>query len=303
MDLAKTIKNNKLMLTEASVIEALRRSGDIRLHPRLENALLIYNEAGRNKLSALYNGYISIAQEADIPITLATPTWRANYERLSGENLRNSVNGDAVQFLKELKKVRGTWANKIGIGGLIGCQNDCYRPEEGLTIKDAEAFHSWQIERLAEANVDFLVAATLPAVTEATGIALAMEKTALPYIISFVINRYGLVLDGSSLETAFSKIDSFCSQPPLGYMINCAYPSFINAASQPEFVRSRLIGYQANASSRDHSELDCADSLQADDLEDWGERMLELNRKYGVKLLGGCCGTSFEHLQYLARNL
>ena len=114
MDLATTIKNNKLMLTEASVIEALRRSGDIRLHPRLENALLIYNEAGRNKLSALYNGYISIAQEADIPITLATPTWRANYERLSGENLRHSVNGDAVKFLIELNK------------GLVG-QQDWHR--------------------------------------------------------------------------------------------------------------------------------------------------------------------------------
>jgi hypothetical protein len=94
MDLTQTINNNTLVLTEASVIEALRRSGDIRLHPRLENALLIYDKTGRNKISALYNGYISIAQEADLPITLASPTWRANYERLSTVN----VNFHTSQF-------------------------------------------------------------------------------------------------------------------------------------------------------------------------------------------------------------
>ena len=156
---------------------------------------------------------------------------------------------------------------------------------------------------MANAGVDFLLAATLPAVSEATGIALAMEKTTLPFIISFVVNRNGYILDGSSLEKAFMEIDSICSRPPLGYMINCAYPSFIKAESQPKAALSRLIGYQANASSRDHSELDGAKSLQADDIKDWGERMLELNRKYDVKMLGGCCGTGFEHLQYIIRNL
>jgi homocysteine S-methyltransferase len=60
-----------------------------------------------------------------------------------------------------------------------------------------------------------------------------------------------------------------------------------------------LVGFQANASSMDHADLDGASRLQADDLATWGESMLTLNRQYGVRILGGCCGTGVEHLEYL----
>jgi methionine synthase I (cobalamin-dependent) len=31
--------------------------------------------------------------------------------------------------------------------------------------------------------------------------------------------------------------------------------------------------------------------------------MVALNRKYQVKILGGCCGTRREHLRYLTRHI
>ena len=68
-----------------------------------------------------------------------------------------------------------------------------------------------QVHQLADAGVDFLLAATLPAVDEACGIALAMQTTGLPYIISFVINRRGRILDGLSLEQAFKKSTRFAT--------------------------------------------------------------------------------------------
>jgi homocysteine S-methyltransferase len=79
-------------------------------------------------------------------------------------------------------------------GGLLGCKNDCCKPDEGLLKSKATAFHNWQITRLAQAGVDFLLAATLPALPEATGIALAMGETDIPFIISFVINKEGTIL-------------------------------------------------------------------------------------------------------------
>jgi methionine synthase I (cobalamin-dependent) len=86
-------------------------------------------------------------------------------------------------------------------------------------------------------------------------------------------------------------------------MLNCSYPSFLKAEEQPDTVISRLIGYQANASSLDHSDLDEAGELHADDISDWGERMIELNRRFGLKILGGCCGTRLEHLRYIVDNM
>ncbi len=303
MNLEKAIKNHDFILAEASVIEALRRSGKVDLHPRLEHALLVYDDPGRRVLTELHRDYISIAHRTQVPITISTPTWRANHERISEAGIQNDVNGDAVRYLLDLKAKWGAWTDNIMIGGLIGCKNDCYKPQEGLTIEESIKFHSWQIDRLAEAGVDFLLAATLPAVAEAIGIALATQRTQAPYIISFVINRTGRIIDGTSLERAFKEIDAAGSRPPSGYMINCSYPSFLNIETQPETVLSRLIGFQANSSSLDHSELDAAESLQAEDVSDWGKRMIDLNRKFGLKILGGCCGTGVEHLQYLVEHI
>jgi S-methylmethionine-dependent homocysteine/selenocysteine methylase len=301
-DMQRLLAENDLILAEAAIIEALRRSGRVQLHPRLENVLLIYNRIGKTELSQLCSKYISVAHKARVPIFVGTPTWRANKERLSEAGVSSDVNKDAVAFMKELRGNWISWQENIPIAGLISCKNDCYKPVEGLSSQDAYDFHSWQIEKLAEAGVDFLLAPTIPTLPEATGIALAMAKTDIPYIISFVISREGTILDGNSLEHCFCEIDAACAKPPLGYMINCAYPSFLNAQEQPELVVSRLIGFQANASSLDHADLNGSATLQVEDISDWGNEMLKLNRKYGVKILGGCCGTGRQHLQYIVDN-
>lgn len=303
MDICEALTTHSFMLTEAAVLEPLRRSGTVELHPLLEHALLIYDEVGRQRLGGLHGSYISVAQEAGVPIVVYTPTWRANPERLTLSGIKYDVNRDAVTYLDYLRSVVSSRPTDVFIGGLVGCRNDCYRPEQGLPTDEARAFHRWQINELADEGVDFLIAQTLPAVPEAIGIALAMAETGSPYIISFVINRKGHVLDGTTLEQAFMEIDSASSRPPLGFMINCAYPSFLNAHDQPRTVLDRLVGYQANASSRDHSDLDSSDSLLADDLEDWGNRMIELKQTYGLKMLGGCCGTGREHLQFLVNGI
>ena len=299
MQFDETLEKTDFMLAEAAVIEALRRSGTTALHPSLENALMIYDGPGRAALTSVYREYVSIAQKAGVPMVICTPTWRANPERISAAGITRDVNGDAVAFLKQL---RNRWMNRrsnLFIGGLVGCKNDCYKPEEGMSTSAAEAFHLAQVHRLADEGVDFLLAATLPAVDEACGIALAMQTTGIPYIISFVINRRGHILDGQSLEHAFKKIDTVCSRPPLGYMINCAYPSFLQTGRLPRKALARLIGFQANASSFDHSELDGSERLQADAVDDWGNRMIFLNRRHGIKILGGCCGTGPAHLKFL----
>lgn len=303
MDIETLIQTNDYLLTEAAVIETLGHRADIELDPHLLNAPLIYDPRARRCLNDLYNGFVQVAADAGVPVLLTTPTWRASRDRLAAADMPRDVNADAVNFLNELRAGWPGQAASIGIGGLLGCRNDCYRPEECLSPAAAETLHAWQAERLAAAGVDFLLAATLPALSEAIGMARALARTKVPYIISFVIDRRGLILDGTSLETAFHRIDGASPRPPLGYMVNCAYPSFLNTAATPAVVMRRLVGFQANASSRDHSELEASAHRLADDIDDWGGRMVAFNRNDGVKILGGCCGTGLEHLRYITRHL
>lgn len=298
------IADSDFILTEAAVIEAIRRGVEFELHPELANALLFYDQRGRNVISGLLNRFIAVAKSIDVPIMVTTPTWRANPERLEWAGEKRPVNADAVAFLREIQAQWGTWgAEKILVGGLMSCKNDCYRPEEGLSTGEAAAFHAWQAGALSRAGVDFLIAQTLPVLTEALGLARALAATGRPYIISFVLNRQGRLLDGSDLEEAIRAIDAEVRPAPLGYMVNCVYPTFLAEAAKRKNLSGRLLGIQANASALDHHELEEAATIQAEPVADWGREMLALREAMGLKILGGCCGTTVEHLEFLARTI
>lgn len=284
---------------EGAVTERLRRGGEAQLHETLVHAPLIYDPAGRTVLARIYQEYIDVAREAGLPILLCTPTWRTNRARMAASGFPDSINADAVAFLKKLRTAPVNRGLDIRIGGMLGCKNDCYRPEEGLDAFEAEAFHAWQIERLAESGVDYLLAETLPSVEETIGIARAMATAGVPYLLSFVINRKGRVLDGTPLPEAIRRVDGAVQSPPLAYMVNCAYPTFLCADRQPPELFERLIGCQANASSLDHCDLDQADNLSAESVEDWGRDMRVLRDRYGFRILGGCCGTNADYLRSL----
>ena len=299
-NMKQLLEDNQLILMEAAIVEQLRRSRDVELHDTLVNATLIYEDRGRQALAKLYQDYIDIAKASALPFIMCIPTWRANHYRVSSSNVSTSVNIDAANFMRELRETPANKKTIIKVGGMIGCKNDCYQPDEGLSAVESEEFHWWQVSQLQKGGVDFLIAETLPSVEEAIGIAKAMENISLPYIISFVIDRHGSVLDGTRLSDAVRQIDSATSRNPVGYMVNCSYPTFLNADQQPDGLYSRLIGFQANASSLDHSDLDGSAGLESENVSDWGEAVLALNRTYGVSILGGCCGTGVEHLRYIA---
>jgi S-methylmethionine-dependent homocysteine/selenocysteine methylase len=296
------LENNSMILMEGAILERLRRSADVELHDMLLNAPLIYNKDAGDVMGKIYQGYIDVAMNAGLPIILTTPTWRTNRERVRSADVPGSINIDAVRYMQKIRDAEKNKVVKIKIGGVIGCKNDCYLPEEALSAEDAQEFHSWQINELVKGGVDFLIAETLPSIHEALGIARAMQSTGIPYIISFVISRDGFVLDGTSLDEAINFIDSNVDVRPIGFTINCAYPSFLCLDKQSSKVFDRLIGYVANASSLDHCDLDKADQVEVDSVSEWGDLLLDLNKTYGVQILGGCCGTNDEHLQYLVDN-
>ncbi len=96
-----------------------------------------------------------------------------------------------------------------------------------------------QATALATAGVDFLFAATLPNTDEALGMAHAMAACRIPYVVSFVLQRDGRLLDGIPLHQAVATIDEAASPRPLFYMANCVHPQVFEAALASEISRAR----------------------------------------------------------------
>jgi homocysteine S-methyltransferase len=310
MNFKTTIISCPFILTEGSIVERLRRDPVVHLDPYIVHAVLIYDLKGKQSLYALYKQYLDIGKAFNLPMITFTPTWRANPARLqqAGFDDRDDVNGDCFHFVSSIREEYETYTRKIFIGGFIGCMGDAYKPSEALTTKEAVSFHRFQVKALSNAGVDFLFAATLPAATEALGIAIAMAECQIPYALSFVIRQDGALLDGTPLHEIISLIDSTVSPKPFFFLINCVHPNVFEKAlacenNRSRIVRDRVIGLQANTSLRSPEELDNLTFLDAEEPEELADAMLRLHEQFGIKILGGCCGTDNRHIENLAKRI
>jgi len=183
----------------------------------------------------------------------------------------------------------------------LSCKGDAYKPKEALDENEAYLFHKDQINALAIAGVDFLFASTMPAMSEVKGMAKAMSETDIPFIISFVIRDDGILLDGTALIDAIKIVDGFVITKPIFYMTNCIHPNVLSKSlskikEDENILAKRLFGIQANASDKSPEELDTLDELHADSPQNWAKGMVDLNKKYNLKVLGGCCGTDARYI-------
>lgn len=301
--LAPLLSSHPKILAECAVAERLRRLPGISLHQTLYNTPLIYGpDSAREAMTAIYREYLEIARRHARPLLLTAPTWRVDPDRVAAAGVPATIVTDAVRFLMDVRREVPADQPPVSIGGLLGPRNDCYRPDLAPSSAEAETFHLQQIEELATAGVDYLHAQTLPSVGEAEGIARAMSRTGLHYLLSFCTGTDGHVLDGTPLPEAMSRIDALFPGEgrPAGYFVNCTHPGFLLARYQPGEL-GRLIGIQANGSSKDVTRLDGAAATEADPIESWAESMLRLHEEHHVKILGGCCGTTGGHLESLAQ--
>lgn len=307
--LTTLIENGTVILTEGAIVERLRRDPQVGIDPFVANASLLYSSYGRQALSTLWQEYIDIALKNDVDILIYTPTWRVNGERLKQAGLPNvqQVAQDAYAFLNEIRS-KYEAKDRIYIGGLVGCKGDAYAPAEALSADLAEEFHTPHVRAFAESGIEFLLATTLPALSEAIGIARALSKTNCPYGISFVVRPSGVLLDGTLLEEAIAAIDASVDKLPTGYFANCVHPDNFYSALESANRRypgiaNRFVGIQGNASRKSPEELDESTHLETDDPLEYARSVNLISREFGIRILGGCCGTTGEHIAAIATHL
>lgn len=190
----------------------------------------------------------------------------------------------------------------------MGCKGDAYSKDGHLSTEEAFEFHLWQAEQFKKSKVDYLFAGIMPTLPEAIGMAKAMEATGLPYIISFMIRKDGCLLDGTTINDAIIKIDGYVKRKPIFYMTNCVHPRILNEGlskdyNNTEAVKKRFKGIQANTSMLSPEELDNSTELKTSDSISLAEDMIELYKKFNLKIFGGCCGTDNTHIDEIGKRL
>lgn len=295
-------EKNPIILMEGALGERLKREYGLQPDNDVALANILYRPGGKKALFELWSQYIDIAKAYHLPFIATTPTRRANIERAAKAGYDENIIFDNVSILKQLRDLTDI---EMYIGGLMGCRGDAYKATEFLHTTEAKEFHSWQANLFAQANVDFLYAGIMPTLPESTGMALAMEQTGLPYIISFMVKDNGRLLDGTTINDAIEKIDNSVERKPVCYMTNCIHPTVLYKAlswsfNRTSLVRQRFHGIQANTSALPPEELDNSKDLKGSDCLSLAQAMYELAKVMTLKIIGGCCGTDNSHITQIA---
>lgn len=183
------------------------------------------------------------------------------------------------------------------LAGSISTLEDCYRPDLVPPAAELSAEHAERVEHLARAGVDFILVETINTIREAHAAASQAVKTGLPVVVSFACDRAGRILSGETLTRAAETL------LPLGVAalgVNCAPATDLEAPLQE-------LGAICGAS---FPLIAYGNIGYADDQVGWintdAVEPLAYCRHaatWQAKIIGGCCGTTPEHIRQLRLKL
>jgi homocysteine S-methyltransferase len=275
----------QLILDGATGTELNRRGVDTGLPLWSANALL--NDHDAKILQEIHEDYLRAG--ADI---ITTNTFRTHRRALaSSGNARRALEltRKAVDIARAAIASVNSDSPKF-VAGSISTLEDCYRPD--LVPSDEELLdeHSDRILHLIECGVDLILIETINTIREAVIMAKLSAITGTPVVVSFVCDREGKILSGETLTEAANQL------LPLGIAaigVNCG----------PTPNLAKPLAELATACGKDFPLIAYGNIGYADEEVGWVNTDSENPNAYcehaihwPVKIVGGCCGTTPQHI-------
>jgi len=266
---------------------------------------LLPDPKGREALARYLRGFLSLARDRGVGLILDSQTWKA-HPHWAGDlgateaELREA-NREAIAFIAGLRDEFSSNAGPIVLNGVIGPRGDAYAPGSEVGAREAEEYHSRQIDWLAQTELDMLTALTFTHSSEAIGIVRAARAAGFPIVVSFTVETDGTLPTGQSLEDAVRAVDEATGSGAAYFMVNCAHPEHFAHVLEDASWSRRIRGLRCNASRKSHAELDESETLDAGNPEELAHQYREIRRQMPwLDVFGGCCGSDLRHVTAIA---
>ncbi len=188
--------------------------------------------------------------------------------------------------------------------GYVGPCGDAYSLNRRITVGEAEAYHSVQLETLERAGVELAWAVTFNNPAEAIGVVKAARRIGLPAAVSFSRDSTHHLSSGVSLAEATAIVDAATDSYPAFFSLNCSHPLEFEPALDGGHWTRRLRSIRPNAAKMDKIALCKLGHLEEGDPEELGRLVADVGRRYPhLDIWGGCCGTGHVHLEEIGRRL
>jgi len=228
---------------------------------------------------------------------LTTNSFGANANRLGKFGLRDKVaaiNAAAVRLAREAGTPETLVAGSIGPIGEIPFGS-------GISEERIVGILAEHAAALAAAGADFLMFETLPCAADAKYAAAAAGLVPdIPYLLSLSVDRNGESAKGEGLATLLATVAA-APRPPAALGLNCGVgPEGILAVLERLVAMTDLpVVVQPNAGTPKSVDGRFIYMASPEYMTTYALRFMQL----GARGIGGCCGTTPEHIRELARSV
>jgi len=246
-------------------------------------------------IEQIHRGYIKAG--ADI---IETNTFGANRYKLGQYGLGGEVRRVILSAVQIAKIVRDTEMSDVLIAGSMGPIGKLIEPLGDMSFDEAVDIYKEMALSFAEAGADLVCIETISDIQEARAALIAVkENTKLPVITSLTYEDKGKTVTGTPPEVASVVFEALgadvvganCSGGPKELLL----PISIYAGST-----NMPILAMPNAGLPDIDEEGKATyKMTPDDFASFGKKFAKL----GANIIGGCCGTTPEHIQALTEQV
>ena len=275
------LKNNVLVADGAM--------GTILYSEGLDTCPEAYNLTHPNKVERIHRSYIEAG--ADV---IQTNTYGANFEKLKVFGLEHKVKEIHKAAVQIAKRAANKETFILGtVGGFRGIK------QEDLSLSTIQYHTDNQIDTLIEEGVDGLLFETYYDLDELTSVITATrQKYDIPIIAQLTASNTNYLVDGTEINEALKHLIE-CGANVVG--LNCHHgPHHMQRSfSHIELPEHAYLSCYPNASLLD---IENSEFKYSNNAKYFGDVAQELINE-GVRLIGGCCGTTPEHISYIKESV
>jgi 5-methyltetrahydrofolate--homocysteine methyltransferase len=256
----------------------------------------LWNETAPEKVRALYQG--SVDAGSDIFLTNSFGGTRARLKLHEAQDRAFALNRIAAEIARDVADRAG---RPVVVAGSIGPTGEIMEPVGSLSVEAAAEMFEEQARGLLAGGADVLWLETISAPEEYQAAALAFERIGAPWCGTMSFDTSGRTMMG---VTSHAMVDLVAALPwqPLAIGANCG----VGAA---DLIRT-LSGFAAKKGGlpliakgnagipkyvHGHIHYDGTPALMAD--------YAAIARDCGATIIGGCCGTTPDHLRAMKEAL
>jgi methionine synthase I (cobalamin-dependent)/5,10-methylenetetrahydrofolate reductase len=221
---------------------------------------------------------------------LETNTFGANRFRLQKFNLQDRVREINLAGARLAREVAGDDLYVAGSVGPLGIQLEPLGP---TSFEEAREAFREQIAALVEGGVDLIVIETMVNVHEAhQALLAARDVCTLPVVVQMTIQDDGSTVTGTQPEDFTRQLDAWGADV-IGLNCSMGPAAILETLERMAQVTRRPLAAQPNAGLPRTVDGRSIYLCSPEYMASYARRFIET----GARLLGGCCGTTFEHIK------